>query len=185
MLALALLTACTDDPSGPPPPPSTVAAAQQRVDDVQGALARWREATTIGAAHHAAETVSNLITGPGVDLYGDTDADGTVQGAVDAGLLPGQAREASLGLPLSGCAGADLLGGSWADPAARWLELTTRLDAWTPENNPFPELASHAQRTVGWAQLTLRSDDLADAQEFSGHAQLHVSAVLAALDDCR
>lgn len=77
-------------------------AAQQRVTDVQCALDRRREAPDVDAVHQAAETVSNLITGRGVDLYADTDG----------GLLPGQDGEMSQGLPLSRCAGPALLGGS-------------------------------------------------------------------------
>ena len=115
-----------------------MSAAEQRVTEVQRALDRWRDATDIDAAHRAAETVSNLITGPAVDLYGDADGDGAVQGDVDAGLLPGQDGEASLGLPLSGCAGPDLLGGSWDDPSARWADLETKIADWTRPTTPSP-----------------------------------------------
>ena len=154
------------------------------MSEVQSALDRWRDAQDVETAHDAAETVSNLVTGPGVDLYGDADGDGTVRGEVDEGLLPGQDGETSLGLPLAGCAGPDLLGGDWDDPAGRWADLTGRIAAWSPTANSLPELASHAQRTVGWAQLTLMSEDLSAAREFSGHAQLHVDAVRAAIAEC-
>lgn len=138
-------------------PTDAVVAARARAADVQAALDRWRDAEDLPSAHHPAEEVSNLITGPAVDLYGDADGDGSVQGAVELGLLPGQAGKGSLSLPLRGCAGPDLLGGSWDEPAARWLDLADKIAAWTPDNNPFPDLESHAQRTIGWAQLTLMS----------------------------
>ena len=82
------------------------------------------------------------------------------------------------------CAGKDLLGESWDDPAARWSDLATKIDTWTSVYNPFPELTSHAQRTIGWAQLTLMSDDLAYIHEYSGHAQLHVDAMRDAIAEC-
>ncbi len=184
-LALVLLLgACGGAPAAEPPPTGAVAAALERVEEIQVALDRWRDAPGVAEAHRAAETVSNLTTGPGVERFGDLDDDGSVAGSVATGLLPGQDGETSLGLVLAGCAGPDLLGGSWSDPAARWSELLTRIETWTPRDNRFPELTSHALRTVGWARLTLGSDRLTDAQEYAGHAQLHVDATRAAVEAC-
>ncbi len=164
--------------------PAVVDAAASRVAQIQHHLDQWADASDLDEAQAAAEAVSNLITGPGVSLYGDANGDGSVGGEVIDGLLPGETGEASLALPLRGCAGADLLGGSWVDPGSRWGELEGMIAAWSPVNNPFPQLASHAQRTVGWAQLTLASSELGVALEFSGHAQLHVDAIAAAVADC-
>ncbi|MCL8024084.1 hypothetical protein [Nocardioides bruguierae] len=180
--ALLLTTACSEQ--GDPGDPADVAAARDRLGAVQSALEVWAAADDLVQARAAAEAVSNLVTGPGVHLYGDTDGDGSLAGAVDAGLLPGEQGEPSLGLPLEECAGIDLLGGSWADPAARWRDLTERIEVWAPDDNRFPELPSHAQRVVGWAQLTLATDSLEDAHEYAGHAQLHVTASVDAVDEC-
>ncbi len=186
LLAAALLLAgCGSADDGAAPANGAVAAAETRVQEIQHALDSWRGADSAPVAHRAAETVSNLITGPGVDLYGDADGDGTVDGPVTQGLLPGRAGEASLGAPLSGCAGPDLLGGSWADPTTRWRELTDRIATWTPQSNRFPQLPSHALRVVGWARLTLGSTSVTDAHEYAGHAQLHVDAVRTAIAACR
>ena len=183
-VAVALLTGCATDDASTKAPAGAVSAAQERAAGIQRALDDWAGASDLTQAQRAAETVSNLVTGPHVAWYGDADGDGAVGGEVSEGLLPGEAGEPGLGLPLEGCAGPDLLGGSWSDPGARWDELATKIAAWTPTNNPFPTLASHAQRTVGWAQLTLRAADLAEALEYSGHAQLHVDALTDAIDDC-
>lgn len=179
------VTACGQDPAPDAEvAPAAVADARSRVDQIQLALDRWTDASDLAGARAAAEEVSNLITGPGVSLYGDRDGDGVVGGAVAVGLLPGEAGEASLGQRIEVCAGPDLLGGSWRDPGSRWRDLAGRIAQWTPTNNTFPQLASHAQRTVGWAQLTLAAQDLSEAHEFSGHAQLHVDAVAAAVGEC-
>ena len=157
LLPLALLAGCGGD-AGSSPPPGAAAAAQGRVSEVQSALDRWRDAQDVETAHDAAETVSNLVTGPGVDLYGDADGDGTVRGEVDDGLLPGQDGETSLGLPLAGCAGPDLLGGDWDDPVGRWADLTGRIAAWSPTANPLPVFRQScaAHRRVGPAHLDVR-----------------------------
>ena len=138
-VASLLLAGCGDeDEGGAAPPPQAVAAATARVVLVQESLDAWASAESLEVAQSAAETVSNLITGPGVGLYGDADGDGVVGGESVRGLLPGADGEDSLGLPLQGCAGQDLLGGPWTDPRLRWEDLATRVAAWTPANNPFP-----------------------------------------------
>ena len=87
--------------------------------------------------------------------------------------------------PVSSCVERDVLGGGWADPGERWADLRTRVEQWSPSNNTFPALASHPQRVVGWASLTLQSTTLDAAHEFAGHAQLHVAETRKAFEDCR
>lgn len=161
-----------------------VRAVERRIDQIQDAVGSWRSASTLEAAKAAAEAAHNLVTGPGVAGYGDTDRDGTVAGDVEQGLLPDEGSSPGLGLLLADCAGPDLLGGSWADQSARWATLRDAIAAWTPSNNTFPGLASHPQRVVGWATLTLRTDDLDLAHEYAGHAQIHVDASREAVAGC-
>ncbi len=161
-----------------------VRLVDSRLDQVQVALDGWRDATSLEAARRGAEIVRNLVTGPGVREYGDLDADGSLGGATDQGLLPGEDGGPGLATALSDCAGVDLLGGPWTDPTARWDELRGMIAAWTPADNPFPTLPSHPQRVVGWAQLTLDTDSLDEAHEYAGHAQLHVDAARAAVLGC-
>jgi len=47
---------------------------------------------------------------------------------------------------------------------------------------PFPALPSGSW---AWSSLTLATDSLEDAHEYSGHAKLHVGVSLGALTDCR
>ncbi len=77
-----------------------------------------------------------------------------------------------------------MLGGSWADPAARWALLKTGVDAWSESNNTFPSLPSHPQRIVGWATLTLVAPDLAPALEYGGHTHLHIDVAMQAVTAC-
>ena len=151
----------------------------------------WREAENLDEAKAAAEAAANHLTGPQGPGYGDRDGDGQLRGPSDAGVLPGvngdprgfalQAMDA--GAPE--CVAADVLGGSWADPRARWSELESAVAQWTYDNNTFPGLPSHAQRIVGWAELTLATDSLDEAREFGGHAAIHVRISSQALTSCR
>ena len=183
VVACAGVAACDSDDeptisaATPPAAPDAevVASVDARLDDIQAGIDDWRDAPDVASAHAAAELVRNLVVGPGGPGYGDTDGDGTVAGEVDDGLLPGLDGEPSLADELDGtCADRDVLGGSWRDPEARWQSLARRIDSWTPDDNRFPELPSHPQRIVGWASLTLDSDDLVSIHEYAGHAQLHV-----------
>ncbi len=60
-----------------------------RLDLLDAAVADWRDASTIEAAHVAAETAANLVVGPAGPGDGDRDGDGTVNGESDDGVLPG------------------------------------------------------------------------------------------------
>jgi len=161
-------------------------AVTERVDAIGAAVEAWGDAATLPQAKASAEAALNLVVGPDGPGYGDSDGDGVIQGEADEGLLPGRLGEAGLAQsePISACVGADVLGGSWEDPAARWATAQDVYDAWTPSNNTMPSLPSHPQRIVGWATLTLATDSLDEAHEYAGHAKIHVDVSRAAIDAC-
>lgn len=176
--------AITSSPPGPvtSADPGPLEARLAAIDD---AVARWRSAPDLAAARRSAEEARNLVVGPHGPLYGDADQDGTIEGFSTIGLLPGLGGEPGLATATVGpCVERDILGGSWADPAARWSVLASAIAAWTPSNNTFPALPSHPQRIVGWATLTLATAELATALEYGGHAQLHIDVALRAVTDC-
>jgi len=185
VLLAGLVSGCGADSRSTTPAdvPSTSGrtASLDRSLAIQSAVQRWADAATLPAAKAAAEHARNLVTGPHVQGAGDANADGALE-RVRVGLLPGEDGSPGLASPLAGeCVQRDVLGGSWADPMARWAEVTRRIDHWAPDSNTFPALPSHAQRVVGWASLTLQTDRLADAHEFSGHAAGHAGVVVDAL----
>lgn len=163
----------------PLPPTSAIDDVDARFEKVQRALDQWRGADTLTEARAAADLTRLLITGPDIE---DLRPEGA--GGVEVGLLPDEDGGPGLASAVASCAGPDLLGGSWDDPEQGWIILRDAIAAWAPDGNTFPDLPSHAQRVVGWATLTLRADDLAEAQEYSGHAQLHVDASRDALTTC-
>ncbi|WP_152650653.1 hypothetical protein [Demequina aurantiaca] len=189
---IALLCACGPANVDPQVSPASNSpgvgnqAAIERIDDIETAVAVWRDAGSIAEARAAAETALNLVVGTDGPNYGDADGDGKINGAVDEGLLPGLAGEPGLAQtpPVSACVEADVLGGSWEDPQGRWAQALAAVDAWTPTKNTMPALASHPQRVFGWASLTLASDDLDEAHEYAGHAQIHVDVSRHAFEDC-
>ncbi len=189
-MALTLLAGCAgqsgDDPSAKTVVPATAKATRAALDRaaaVQAAVRRWARATTLPAAQAAAEDARNLVTGPHAPGAGDADEDGRLR-RVAVGLLPGEDGSPGLAAsPATGCVQRNVLGGSWADPKARWSALTRRIDAWRPDHNTFPALPSHAQRVVGWATLTLRTPSLADAVQYAGHATGHARVVRRSLED--
>ena len=108
-----------------------------------------------------------------------------VQGESCSGVLPGlRGIRDGVGTQLlsNECVVRDVLGGSWDDPDARWTEMTTAIEAWRPNNNTMPTLASHPMRIVGWATFTLDTESLEEAHEYAGHAKLHVDVSLRALE---
>lgn len=156
-------------------------AAVRRSGAIEAAVAQWGRATSLGRAKAAAEEARNLITGPRVQGASDADGDGRVK-RVRAGLLPGEDGSPGLATPVRGaCVSRDVLGGSWERPRERWAELLRLIRDWSPSNNRFPELASHAQRTVGWATLTLGAGSIEEAREYAGHASGHAAIVTQAL----
>ena len=157
--------------------------AADRVAALGDAVAAWSGAATIEEAHAAAERAANLVVGPDGPGYGDRDGDGSIEGASDVGLLPGLAGAPGLAGPpaANDCVTADVLGPAADDPAAAWSEMASAIEAWRPDRNTMPSLASHPMRVVGWATFTLASDDLDEAREDAGHAGLHVRVTDSAL----
>ena len=184
------LAACANSPATGVPAtdvPATVEVAlTQRVDAIQDAVNLWQDAGTLADAQAAAESARNLVVGPDGPGYGDADGDGVIQGESERGLLPGLTDEPGIAQaePVNTCVEAHVLGGSWADSAARWATAQDVYDAWTPANNTMPSLPSHPQRIVGWATLTLATDSLSEALEYAGHAQIHVDVSRDAVDGC-
>jgi len=182
-LTLCLLTACAA-PQGSDRA-KKAEPVQDRLNQLHAATDRWERAGDLDSAQEAAEAVRNLVTGPDVTGYGDLDGNGRTGGASTIGLLPGEHGQPGLvRSPAPDCVERDVLGGSWADPSARWAELRARVAAWTATDNTFPTLPSHPQRVVGWASLALAAPDLERAQEYAGHAQLHVRITEEALQGC-
>jgi hypothetical protein len=191
------LGGCAGAPSEPPASPDGSVSGptsagqadtpplEARLVAIDAAVDRWRSAADLASARRAAEEARNLVVGPAGPGYGDTDGDGTVEGATDIGLLPGLGGQPGLATGDAGaCVGRDVLGGSWADPARRWSIMQAAIDAWSQTNNTFPSLPSHPQRIVGWATLALAAPDLATALEYGGHAHLHIDVALGAVTAC-
>lgn len=163
-------------------PPDTL---ETRLAVLDEAVTRWQRATDLTQAHNAAEEARNLIVGPAGPFYGDANRDGKVSGAVALGMLPGTRGEAGIARQTDNrCVIADILGGSWRDPAARWAILEQAIARWSPARNTFPSLPSHVQRVVGWASLTLKSSSVAAAREYAKHARLHVDIASRAASYC-
>lgn len=157
-----------------------------RLVAVDRAVLRWQSASTLRIAHEAAEEARNLIVGPSGPLYGDANKDGLIAGKSVVGVLPGLKGEASLASPNdNACVVADILDGSWREPAKRWFQFQSALSSWTIRRNTFPSLPSHTQRVVGWASLTLKSTSLVEAREYAKHARLHVDIGVRAINSCR
>jgi hypothetical protein len=181
-LCVAVLSGCaaTTQPASEAAEP-----LHQRLSLIDAAVMGWAAADTLAEAQRFAEEARNLVVGPNGPYFGDADGDGTVNGDSDAGVLPGLEGEPGIAQSTGGdCALRDVLGGSWADPADRWEILDTAIAEWMPANNTFPTLPSHPQRVVGWATLTLTTDDLESAHEYAGHAALHVRVSQAAVNEC-
>jgi hypothetical protein len=158
--------------------------------EIDAAVAEWGDASSIVDAQVAAETAANLVVGPNGPGYGDRNGDGVVSGEAAAGVLAGlDGTPDGLATPLADneCIERNVLGGSWDDPAARWDEMGAAIDAWRPDANTMPTLASHPMRVVGWSTFTLDTDaddpDALDlAHEYAGHAELHVTITVDAIE---
>jgi len=181
-----LISGCTSSEGNSTQQDDVSGDALTRVDALQSAVTQWQQSATIADAHAAAETALNLVVGPDGPRYGDLDGDSSTGGENTAGLLPGIGGELGLAQtePVNDCVEADVLGGSWEDPAARWSAADDALAAWSATNNTMPTLASHPQRIYGWASLTLASNDLDEAHEYAGHAQIHVDVTVDAVEHC-
>ncbi len=164
---------------------STAQSAETARSTAARAVPNTTSTSTLAAAREAAEVAANLIVGPNGPDYGDRNGDGVISGESAVGLLSGlDGTPTGLAVPLAAnaCIAADVLGGSWDDPEAEWGGMLDTIDAWRPDNNTMPTLASHPMRIVGWATFTLNSDSLDEAHEYAGHAKLHVDVSVRALD---
>lgn len=155
-----------------------------RLDEISAAVAAWSTAPDVEAAHRAAEEARNLIVGEFGPYFGDANGDGVIAGGNQNGLLPGPDGTNGIASPSFACLERDVLGGEWNDPSQRWQILDEAITAWAPANNTFPSLPSHPMRIVGWATLTLASNDLGTAHAYAGHAQLHVDISVRSLNGC-
>lgn len=131
VLLAGLLSGCGSDSRQTTPTEMPASAARSAALDrslaIQGAVQRWADASTLADAKAAAEHARNLITVPRKQGAGDTNEDGP-PGRVTVGLLPGEDGGPGLASPLAGaCLKRDVLGGSWADPVARWAEVARRI----------------------------------------------------------
>ena len=151
--------------------------AEARIEAIQTQVSTWAGTGDLATAMEAAEGAINLVVGEDGPYFGDATGNGVVTGGAGPGLLPGLDGEAGLAQSDADdeCVLADVLGGSWEDPADRWDILDVAIEEWTVSNNPFPTLPSHPQRIVGWARLTLQAETIEEAVEFASHAQLHVN----------
>lgn len=170
------------------------AGAQERLEEGLQSLAEyvdeWESAPSLEAARAAAEGAANIVVGPDGAGYGDRDGDGNIRGSTDVGLLPGGNAEAR-GLALDAveagareCVRREVLGGSWDDPAARWMDLERATRAWQPGDN-MSQLDSSVQRVAGWALVTLEADTVEQAEQYAGSASSSVADAQRALFDCR
>ena len=193
-MALVIVLGACSGPTAIPADRASVPAVDllmERIDVVAAHIEEWAAAATLADAKAAAEAAANHVVGPNGPGFGDRDGDGRLRGPSDQGILPGiggQPPGFALAAVEAGgpdCIRRDILGGSWADPAARWAELDTAVAEWSPGHNTMPTLASHPQRIVGWALLTLTADDLDEARTFAQHARIHVQVARAAVTGCR
>jgi hypothetical protein len=179
------LAACGDDDPAVDPEGVAAFTFRERMLHVDDAVVVWEVGETLAEAHAGAEAAANGIVGPNGPGYGDRDGNGTIDGEEDFGVLQGlDGTPVGLAdsLDETECVVADVLGGSWNDPGARWAELTAAVDAWSTDNNTVQSLDSQPMRLVAWAELALASDSLDEVREFAGRAQLHIDVSLDALD---
>lgn len=184
-----ILGACGSPPVASVPTTGAVVESTEdlgeRMEAIELFVSEWRTATSLEDAQKAAEGAANLVVGPEGPGYGDRDGDGVVQGESGLGVLPGLAGTpdgTATSLESNKCVAQDVLGGSWSDPTTRWDEMLSAIDAWRPNNNTMPTLASHPMRIVGWATFTLATESLEEAREYAGHAKLHVDVSVRALE---
>lgn len=148
-----------------------------RLDEIREAVDEWAVAASSEEAHVAAVNAINLVPGPNGPFSGDLDGDGTVGGESDVGVLSGvDGTPAGLATEFDSnpCVMRDVLGSTASDATAGWAETHAAIDAWRPDANTMPTLASHPMRIISWATFTLESVDRGEAHEDAGHAQLHV-----------
>lgn len=185
LLLVAALVGCGDDDDGESADLATF-TLKERLFRAEIPVTVWGRAEDLAEAHASAEAAANLMTGSEGWEYGDRDGNGVVEDedVGEFGVLPGLD-----GTPLgladavdNECVEADVLGGSWDDPAARWAELEAALEAWTPENDTITALASQPMRVVGWATLAISTDFVDEARDFGDLAVVNIQASIEAAD---
>ncbi len=187
LLLVAALAGCGDDDNDIGEP-EDVQAFTLRVQllTTDNAVTVWGQADNLADAHAAAEAAANIVVGSGGPDFGDRDGNGVAEGTDESefGILPGLdgTPPGLAALVDNECVEADVLGGSWDDPAARWAQLETVVDGWSEENNTIPELTSNPMRIVAWANLALATDSLDEAVEFGNRARTNVNLSLNAID---
>lgn len=146
-------------------PPAAIVAVAEQADRAMREIAT---AGSLGDAHAAAARLAELLR-----RLLPADTDGPPDGLV-AALV---AR--------TGAAAADLdsvaLGGlaTWSRPRERYGQWRDVLAAWRPDRNTMPQLPSHLLRSLGWATLVARSDDLGTARGLAAaHGVIHTGLVL-------
>lgn len=183
LLLIVATGACGDDDVGDS---SSVAALSLQVplNLAEISTDTWARADTLEEARAGAEETANLIVGSGGPDYGDLDGDGSVVGESEFGILAGlDGTPPGIAAAVENeCIEADVLGGGWDDPAARWAELQAAIDAWSPTNDTISSLDSQPMQAVGWARLTMATESLEDAHEFGGRAQENIAESIAAID---
>lgn len=186
LLLVAALAACGDDDAAES---SDLAAfsLDERLLRMEIPVASWQGAEDVAEAHASAEAAANLVVGTEGPGYGDRDGDGVIEDEdVDEfGVLPGLDGTppglAELVVD-NECVEADVLGGSWDDPAARWAELDAAIENWSPENDTISTLASQPMQIVGWATLAISTDVLDEARAFGSLAAANLETSLDAGD---
>lgn len=165
--AITVPRATTTAPVTVPPcvPPAAIVAVAEQADRAMREIAT---AGSIGDAHAAAARLAELLR----QLL-PADTDGPPDGLVAALVTRTGAAAAELdSVALGGLA-------TWSRPRDRYRQWRAVLAAWRPDRNTMPQLPSHLLRSLGWAALVARSDDLGIARGLaSDHGVIHTGLVL-------
>lgn len=168
----------------------------ERLQTIHESMLRMRAADTLAVAKLEAERVVNLIVGPDGRHAGDLNADGQVSGLAATGVLPVDGRSAEhpgLGLALYDAPGAKaelraalagiVIGNAdgWRNPATRYDEIDRAVEITANSANAVGDMDGHLMRSLAWALLALRSDELSVALEYAGHGQIHTALSLRAI----
>ncbi len=168
----------------------------ERLQAIHESMLHMRAAGTLAAAKLEAERVVNLIVGRDGRSAGDLNADGQVTGRVAIGVLPADgpsAEQPGLGLALYDAPGAKaelraalagiVIGDAdvWRNPAGRYDEIDRAVKITAGGTNAVANMDGHLMRSLAWALLALRSDELRMALEYAGHGQIHTAISLRAI----
>ena len=146
LLLVVALAGCGDDDDVGDPEEVSAFTLREQLLTTDDAVTVWARADNLAEAHAAAEAAANLVVGSGGPSFGDRDGNGTVEGEEEAefGILPGLdgTPPALAALVDNECIAADVLGGSWVDPQARWAELPAAVEAWKSAGSTAKRLPS-------------------------------------------